>query len=83
MRLSGEGNSNSNGARPVHQIISMIEWIRTSRKSIKEWLSLDGVGRFLLVGLNRSVALLPVAIGGKGYSCDLFGGQHICTCCCP
>ena len=27
-------NSNSHGARPVHQIISMIKWIRTSRLSI-------------------------------------------------
>ena len=24
-------NSNSHGARPVHQIIAMIKWIRTSR----------------------------------------------------
>ena len=29
-RLPGKGNSNSYGARPVHQIISMIEWTRTS-----------------------------------------------------
>jgi len=37
--LPGKGNSNSNGARPVHQIISMIKWIRTSRLSIKNSLS--------------------------------------------
>ena len=29
------GNQNSHGARPVHRIISMITWIRTSRQSIK------------------------------------------------
>ena len=34
-RLPGKGNSNSYGARPVHQIISMIKWIRTIRLSIK------------------------------------------------
>jgi len=38
-RLPGTGNSNSHGARPVHQIISMIKWIRTSRLSIKKTLS--------------------------------------------
>ena len=31
VRLPGTGNSNSHGARPVHQIISMIKWIRTNR----------------------------------------------------
>ena len=30
----------SHGARPVHQIISMIKWIRTSKLSIKNSLSL-------------------------------------------
>ena len=38
--LLGEGNSNSHGARPVHQIISMVKWIRTRRLSIKNYLSL-------------------------------------------
>ena len=37
-RLSGKGNSDSHGARPVHQIISTIKWIRTSRLSIKNSL---------------------------------------------
>ena len=36
---SGKGNSNSHGARPVHQIIAMIQWIRTSRLPIKNSLS--------------------------------------------
>ena len=35
-----KGNSNSHGARPVHLIIAMIKWIRTSRLSIKNSLSL-------------------------------------------
>ena len=32
-------NSKSHGARPVHLIITMIKWIRTSRLSIKNSLS--------------------------------------------
>jgi hypothetical protein len=42
IRLPGKGNSNSHGAKPVHQIISMIKWIRTSGFSIKK--SLTGSG---------------------------------------
>ena len=38
VRLPGKGNSNSHGARLVHPIITMIEWIRTSRLSIKNSL---------------------------------------------
>ena len=34
-----KGNSNSHGARPVHLIITMIKWIRTSRLSINNSLS--------------------------------------------
>ena len=34
-RLPGKGNSNSHGTRPVHLIITMIKWIRTSRLSMK------------------------------------------------
>ena len=30
----GKGNSNSHGARPVHLIITMIKWFRTSRLSM-------------------------------------------------
>ena len=40
VRLPGKGNSNSHGAGPVHQIIPMIKWTRTSRLSIKNSLSL-------------------------------------------
>ena len=39
MLRDGKGNSNSHGARPVHLIITMIQWIRTSRLSIKNSLS--------------------------------------------
>jgi len=40
VRLPGKGNSNSSGARPVHLIITLIKWIRTSRLSKKNSLSL-------------------------------------------
>ena len=39
--LPEKGNSNSHGARPVHLIIMMKEWIRTSRLSIKNSLPLS------------------------------------------
>ena len=42
VRLPGKGNSNSHGAMPVHLIITMIKWIRTSRLSIKNSLSREG-----------------------------------------
>ena len=41
VRLPGKGNSNSHGARPVHLIITMIKWFRTSGLSIKNSLSAD------------------------------------------
>ena len=37
-RLPGKENSNSHGARPVHQIISSMKWSGTSRLSIKDSL---------------------------------------------
>ena len=40
LRLPGKGDSNSHGARLVHLIITMITWIRTSRLSINNSLSL-------------------------------------------
>jgi hypothetical protein len=39
IRLLGKKNSNSHGARPVHQIITMLKWIWTSKLSIKNSLS--------------------------------------------
>ena len=41
VRLPGKGNSNSHGARPIHLIITMIKWIRTSRMPIKKSLPLS------------------------------------------
>ena len=38
VRLPGKRNSTSHGARPVHLIITMIKWIRTSRLSINNSL---------------------------------------------
>ena len=42
VRLLGTENSTSHGARPVHFIITMMQWIRTSRLSIKNSLSSRG-----------------------------------------
>ena len=42
VRLPGTGNSNSNGAKPVHLIVTTIKWIQTSRLSIKNFLQADG-----------------------------------------
>jgi hypothetical protein len=39
VRLPGKGNSNSHGARPVHQTISMMKWIRTRNVVKKNCLS--------------------------------------------
>ena len=47
------GDSNSHGARPVRQIISMKEWIRTSRFSIQISLSLNGAP-FRVLGVRES-----------------------------
>ena len=40
IKLPGKGNSGSHGARPVHQIILVIKWIRTSELSMKNSLYL-------------------------------------------
>ena len=40
VRLPGKETSNSHGAGPVHLIITMMKWIRTSRLSIRNSLSL-------------------------------------------
>ena len=39
IRLPGKGNSNSHGARPIHLIMTMIKWFRTSELSINSSLS--------------------------------------------
>ena len=61
-KLPGKGDLNSHGARPVHQIISLIKWTRTSRLSIKKSLS----GRFAppkLTLLLSAAILLAVPSG--------------------
>ena len=40
VRLPGKESSNSHGTRPVHLIITMIKWIRTSSLSITKSLSM-------------------------------------------
>ena len=50
VRLPGKRDSNSHGARPVHLIITMIKWIRTSRLSIKNSLSASQT-----IGKSRTV----------------------------
>ena len=39
VRLTGKGDSNSHGARPVHMIVIMINWSWTRRLSTKKSLS--------------------------------------------
>jgi len=46
IRLPGKRISNSHGARPVHQIITMIKWIRTRGLLIKKSLSLTRLPHF-------------------------------------
>ena len=73
-------NSNSHGARPVHQIIMMIEWIRTSRLPIKNVLSvllkryggakntqaltLHGIHRRPFVGVSQARSWSPWLVLG-------------------
>ena len=51
VRVPGKVNSNSHGARPVHLIITMIKWIRTSRLSINNSVSLHCGGRGWIFGV--------------------------------
>ena len=69
VRLPGKGNSNSHGARPVHLIITMIKWIRTSRLSKKiSLLSSKGRDRRALVGTEGRERLVE---GGQPVSVDV------------
>jgi len=61
VRLPGKGDSNSHGARPVHLIITMIKWIRTSRLSINNSLSLLVLALLFLVSFLSST--LPPCAG--------------------
>ena len=45
VRLPGQGNSNSHGARPVHKIILMIEWVVNKEISLSRkpsWQETEG-----------------------------------------
>jgi len=57
VRLPGKGNSNSHGERPVHLIITMIKWIRTSRLTIQNSLSAGAAS----VGRRRKATSAPRA----------------------
>jgi hypothetical protein len=58
IRLPRSGNSNSHGARAVHQIITMIKWVRTIRLSIKNSLIQKGVG---IAGVTRGTCVSSAA----------------------
>jgi len=79
---TGKGNSKSNGARPVHLIITMIQWIRTSRLSIKN--SLSGLAVPNAAGTQQTTAPLPGSYR-KGDICIERGlyfyqhGRHVCS----
>ena len=53
--LPGKENSKIHGARPVHRIITMIEWIRTSRLPIN--ITLSGMKVLVLEMLREGVVL--------------------------
>jgi len=70
----GKGNSNSHGARPVHLIITMIPWIRTSRLSTKNSFSLQAVGYSYLC---RILMLIDMTFVTKVLPC-----VGVCECLC-
>jgi len=69
IRLPGKGNSDSHRARPVHLIISMIMWIRTSRLSIKNSVFTCGGGwggqGFRVRGLGSGVSSSEMCTGSE------------------
>jgi len=81
VRLPGKGNSNSHGARPVHLIITMIKWIRTSRLSIKNSLPLGvrfsgfgfRVSKTSLIALLTSLCLPFSGFGVWGFEFEVSG----------
>ena len=75
VRLPGKGNSNSHGARPVHLIITMIKWIRTSRLSIQNSLSWRGwhLHGNLVVHVSDNLRLGP---GNQNVHCRFAAGER-------
>ena len=59
VRLHGKGNSNCHGARPVHTIISMLQWIQTSRLSRKNSISFSRPSLASCGGGGETCILLP------------------------
>ena len=76
MRLPGKGNSYSHGVRPVHQIISMIKRIRTSKLSINK--SLSGLQRHLgdELGDGARVVLRPSSRRENNYFTEMCSGSE-------
>ena len=63
VRLPGKGKSNSHRTRPVHLIITMIKWTRTSRLSIKN--SPSHLPPALRVGPNQRFSMSGF-LAGRG-----------------
>ena len=73
-RLPGKENSQSHGTRPVHLIITMIKWIRTSRLLIKESLSVD-LGFKGIIGNSDKKTTHDVTVKDQtGITNHTFGG---------
>ena len=59
VRLPGKGNLNAHGARLVHKIITMIQWIWSSRLSIKNSLLEQDNGNLVVRFDDGTVNLNP------------------------
>ena len=64
VKLPREGNANSHGARPVHLIITMMKWMRTSRLSIKI-LSLQAAVTINVDGIHVLVDFNGYTLGAR------------------
>ena len=67
VRLPGKGDTDSHGARPVHQIMVIIKWIRTSRLSIKNSLYDGRVGTNDRLSLSRLPAAAAFVVLAANY----------------
>jgi len=70
VRPPGKGDSNSHCARPVHLIITMIKWIRTSRLTMKNSLSLATVLVVIKSLIEEATAVSGTALGGSVRGCS-------------
>ena len=69
IRLPGKGNSNPHGAKPVHLIITLMKWIRTSRLSIKNSLSLFLSAEVFVPAIPQTLSCLST-YGAEGLIID-------------